>query len=39
MDFKRIVIKEAERSLMELSNLPSTHKLVLETKDYFEKIM
>ena len=39
VDFKRIVIKEAEKNLMELSNLPSTHKLVLETKEYFEKIM
>jgi hypothetical protein len=33
------VIKEAEKNLVELSNLPSTHKLLSESKDYFEKIM
>ena len=28
VDFKHIVIKEAEKNLSELSSLPSTHKLL-----------
>ena len=39
VDFKRIVIKEAEKNLMDLSNLPTSHKLVSDTREYFEKIM
>jgi len=39
VNFKSVVIEEAELLLQELSQLPPSHKLVSENKSHFQKIM
>lgn len=39
VDFKSVVIEQAEVLLHELAQLPPSHKLVTENKSYFQKIM
>jgi hypothetical protein len=35
INFKKIVIQEAEKMLQDLTQIPSPHKLLSESKDYF----
>lgn len=39
VDFRRVVIKEAEKKLADLANLPTAKKILLEDNKHYSVIM